>query len=207
MNPNQRFSILTFPSSLTAADSGSTSSCCREIRIRSPTRSRTRPRSRMRRRSPMRSCLHSQHLRQPGGFPNNHAPIQGLRVAGSAAGQRTRAVRGAGGEFQIVNVDTTNRNVDLAAIPLERKPPAARPREQTVKKYLPESYREAFNFTSPRTRTCHRRQLPLRHQGRQARARFSSGAGDFVSWGQGLRVSDAPAVSGGAGWPDLPHES
>ena len=51
--------------------------------------------------------------------------------------------------FQITNVNRTNEKPEPLAIP-NPKPSEAPP----VKKYLPLSYRQAFNFTSPRTRNA-----------------------------------------------------
>ena len=84
------------------------------------------------------------------GFPHNHAPIQGLALPAAAPANSRAIFEALAAQLEIVNLNTTNRNVDLAAIPKERKPPAARPREQTVKKYLPESYRAGVQFHAVR---------------------------------------------------------
>lgn len=83
-------------------------------------------------------------------FPHNRAPIQGLALPTAAPGNARAIFEALASQLSITNLTTTNRNADLAAIPPDRRPPAARPREQTVKKYLPGSYREAFNFRRPR---------------------------------------------------------
>lgn len=83
-------------------------------------------------------------------FPHNHPPISGLALPTVAPGQARPIFESIAAQLDIVNLSTTNRNADLAAIPAAHKPPAARPRERTVKKYLPRSYRQAFHFTGPR---------------------------------------------------------
>ena len=72
------------------------------------------------------------------GFPHNHPPIQGLALPAVPPANSRAIFEALAAQLDIIDVDTTNREVDFAAIPQERKPPAPRPREQTVKKYLPE---------------------------------------------------------------------
>lgn len=55
-----------------------------------------------------------------------------------------------GKNFQIANLNQTNENLAANA----DKADAARPVELSVQKYLPLSYRRAFNFTTPRTRNA-----------------------------------------------------
>lgn len=87
-------------------------------------------------------------------FPHNHAPIASLPLAVDAPGNAREIFEALGNHLSIANFNATNRNVDLDAIPAEHKPAAARPEALTVKKYLPHTYRGAFNFTSPRHRNA-----------------------------------------------------
>ena len=83
-------------------------------------------------------------------FPHNHPPVAPAPALPTAAPADARAIFEAVAAQLKIFPHTINRNMDLAAIPADRKPPAARPKADTVKKYLPESYRTAFHFTSPR---------------------------------------------------------
>ena len=83
-------------------------------------------------------------------FPHNHAPIAGIPLTVDVPGNPRGIYEALAAQLNITNLSGTNSNADLAAIPAEFKPAAARPEELTVKKYLPKSYRAAFNFTTPR---------------------------------------------------------
>ncbi len=83
-------------------------------------------------------------------FPHNHPIIGEIPLEVAPPAQSRDIFEALAGQLSINNLNSTNRNVDLAAIPTEFKPAAARPEELTVKKYLPKSYRSAFNFTTPR---------------------------------------------------------
>ncbi|MDL1894922.1 hypothetical protein FBQ82_01485 [Anaerolineae bacterium CFX7] len=56
--------------------------------------------------------------------------------------------------FSISNLNQTNENLDANADNAQSPESKARPQELSVKKYLPFSYRSAFNFTTPRTRNA-----------------------------------------------------
>jgi hypothetical protein len=83
-------------------------------------------------------------------FPHSRAPINGISLPVSAPTDSRAVYEALAAQLNITKPNMTNSNADLAAIPMELKPPAARPRELTVKKYLPRTYREAFHFTRPR---------------------------------------------------------
>jgi hypothetical protein len=85
-----------------------------------------------------------------GVFPHSHAPIPAIPLPVAAPANPRAVFEALAAQLSITNLNTTNSNADLAAIAAELKPPPARPRELTVKKYLPRSYRGAFNFTGPR---------------------------------------------------------
>ena len=52
-------------------------------------------------------------------------------------------------QFQIENKGTSNRNIDLKSY--TKRAPEPFERERSVKKYLPLTYRQSFNFVAPRT--------------------------------------------------------
>jgi hypothetical protein len=87
-------------------------------------------------------------------FPHTLAPIAGLPLNLVAPGNPREIFEALGNHLSITNFNATNRNIDLDAIPQEHKPEVARPVARTVKKYLPKSYRSAFNFTNPRHRNA-----------------------------------------------------
>jgi hypothetical protein len=87
------------------------------------------------------------------GHPHNFAPVAGIPLPVEAPADPRAIFEALAPQLDIVNLNATNRNVDLAALAAqhpELKPSAARPTELTVKKYLPLSYRKAFHFTRPR---------------------------------------------------------
>ncbi len=87
-----------------------------------------------------------------GVFPNEAPPVPGLPLTTAAPADARSLFEALANHLAIVNnTGVPNTNVNLDAIPAEYKPEAARPAETTVRKYLPRSYRKAFNFTSPRT--------------------------------------------------------
>ena len=184
MNQNQRFSILTFPQFYDGAELG--------LNIV------VLPRD----QNPLANAI-EQHVAIPDappfadaqlsftasifdsltGFPHNHAPIQGLALPTAAPANSRAIFEALAAQLQIFT-HTTNRNIDLDTIPADRKPSVAKPREQTVKKYLPESYREAFHFTSPRHAnlvTDDSYHCAIR--GAKLVAGFTRD-GEFISWGK-----------------------
>lgn len=87
-------------------------------------------------------------------FPHNHAPVAGLQLTMARPSNAREIFEALSNHLSIVNLNATNRNVDLDAIPQGHKPEAARQENSTIKKYLPKSYRSAFNFTTSRHRNA-----------------------------------------------------
>ncbi|MFG1933736.1 hypothetical protein ACGFK1_24300 [Mycobacterium sp. NPDC048908] len=83
-------------------------------------------------------------------FPHNYAPITGVPLPVDEPDDPRAVFQALAAQLQITNLDYTNRNVDLASLSKDSKPPDPKPLDMTVKKYLPRTYREAFNFTRPR---------------------------------------------------------
>lgn len=83
-------------------------------------------------------------------FPHNHPPVVPIALPTATPADARAVFEAVAAQMDIVNIGTMNRDADLALIDPKHKPPLARPRALTVKKYLPESYRDAFHFTSPR---------------------------------------------------------
>lgn len=86
------------------------------------------------------------------GFPNNHSanailPLPVAQPANTGPLFSTLASR-----FSITNAGVTNTDANVNN-PLNDPPPKAKPGFQ-VRKYLPLSYRKQFNFTTPRTRAA-----------------------------------------------------
>ena len=151
MNANQRFSILTFPQFYDGANLG--------LHIVVLPRDQNPLANAIEQQAPIPDAppfadaqlsFTASIFNTLSVFPHNHAPIQELALATTPPADARAIFEAVAARLNIVNPGTTNRNVDLAAIPADRRPPVAVPRERTVKKYLPESYRAAFNFRSPR---------------------------------------------------------
>lgn len=151
MNPNQRFSLLTFPQHFDGAtltvnivvlprDQNPLSESIEQH----PTISDAVPFADAQ-LSFTASIFNSLSV-----FPHNHAPISGIPLAVVSPGTKREIFEALATQLSITNLSGTNSNADLAAIPVEFKPSPARPEVRTVKKYLPKSYRAAFNFTTPR---------------------------------------------------------
>ncbi|MBE9140810.1 hypothetical protein IQ254_27030 [Nodosilinea sp. LEGE 07088] len=85
-----------------------------------------------------------------GVFPHSLPPVVGLPLPTIAPDSPRQIFEALANHLDIVNRATTNRNVDLDNLAASYRPEAARPEADTVRKYLPRSYRQAFNFTSPR---------------------------------------------------------
>ncbi len=86
------------------------------------------------------------------GFPNNHSAsaVVGLPVA--QPNNARSLFEALANQFQITNPDAENTNANVNH-PLNDQPPKAKA-GFPVRKYLPFSYRHAFNFTVPRTKAA-----------------------------------------------------
>src|SRR5690349_21515933 len=78
-----------------------------------------------------------------GVFPHTQPTVTPVALPTAAPANARAIFEAVAAQLKIANLGTTNRNIDLDARPKEQKPPDALPREQTVMKYLPESYRGA----------------------------------------------------------------
>ncbi len=87
-------------------------------------------------------------------FPNNNPPISGLKLITNPANGARDVFEALATHMSIENIGIENTNINLNNISPEHKPEAARPVDMTVKKYLPKSYRKAFNYTTPRTKNA-----------------------------------------------------
>ena len=85
-------------------------------------------------------------------FPHTQPPIANLPVPTEAPAQARAVFQAIAPQLEIVNLNTTNRNIDLVSLSSDYKPPSARAFQDTVRKYLPLSYRKAFNFVRPRNK-------------------------------------------------------
>lgn len=83
-------------------------------------------------------------------FPHNFAPITGLALPTTPPANARDIFEALAKHFNITNLGAANTNLNINN-PLNDKPEDARPEALTVRKYLPRSYRKAFNFTTPRT--------------------------------------------------------
>jgi len=84
-------------------------------------------------------------------FPHNFAPIPNLPLASNVPANSRDIFEALGNHFNIINAGAVNSNANLAIIPQEHRPPDALIDEsRTVWKCLPDSYKRAFNFTKPR---------------------------------------------------------
>jgi hypothetical protein len=85
-----------------------------------------------------------------GGFPNSLATATTHPLATVAPAMAPDLFAALGKLFDIDNLTQSNKNLDGNA---DRRD-AAVPQELSVNKYLPRTYRQAFNFTTPRTRNA-----------------------------------------------------
>jgi hypothetical protein len=83
-------------------------------------------------------------------FPHNHAPVPDLPLITTPPDKAAKIFEALASQLDITNLNTTNRNIDLLSIGQDFKPALAKPEHLTVRKYLPKSYRKAFNYTTPR---------------------------------------------------------
>jgi len=83
-------------------------------------------------------------------FPNNHLATDTVPLAAAPPPDARSLFEALANNFSISNLGQANE--DLAAN--QDKAGAAVPQQLSVFKYLPQTYRKAFNFTSPRTRNA-----------------------------------------------------
>ena len=83
-------------------------------------------------------------------FPHSRPPISGIDLPVTAPTDARAIYEALAAQLHIVPPGMINSNADLKAVDPTLKASQGVPRERTVKKYLPLSYREAFNFTRPR---------------------------------------------------------
>lgn len=151
MNPNQRFSILTFPQFYDGAELGLNIVVL--PRDQNPLSDAIVGHATIPDAPPFADAaltFTASIFDSLSVFPHNHAPVAGLSLSTASPVSARAIFEALAAQLSIVNLSTTNSNADLAAIPSGHKPSAARPRALTVKHYLPRTYREAFHFTAPR---------------------------------------------------------
>ena len=147
MNPNQRFSILTFPQHFDGKklnvnivvlprDQNPLSKAIEEH----PTIGDAAP------FAEARMSFTANIFSGLSVFPHNHAPIAGIPLDTKPPQNAEEIFKALASQLKITNLNTTNRNEDLPDIASE----TTRPEALTVHKYLPKSYRKAFNYTTPR---------------------------------------------------------
>lgn len=89
-----------------------------------------------------------------GVFPHNFLPNATVPLATNMPLQTRDLFLALAKNFNISNLNQTNENLDANADNAQLPESKARAQELSVKKYLPYSYRTAFNFTTPRTRNA-----------------------------------------------------
>lgn len=82
-------------------------------------------------------------------FPHSFPPVSGIPLTTSSPANARPIFEAMGSHLQIANPNVLNTNGNVNN-PLNDKPETAQTVSRTVKKYLPRSYRGAFNFTSPK---------------------------------------------------------
>jgi hypothetical protein len=87
-------------------------------------------------------------------FPHRLLPNAAVALNTHAPAQARDLFVALAKNFQISNLNQTNENLDANADNAQTPDSKARAQELSVKKYLPQSYRSAFNFTTPRTRNA-----------------------------------------------------
>ena len=83
-------------------------------------------------------------------LPEQPCADPGARAAGSGAGQSRAIFEALAAQLQIVDLDTTNRNIDLDAIPKRAQASGRQPPRRRSRSACPRAYRQAFNFSGPR---------------------------------------------------------
>lgn len=86
------------------------------------------------------------------GFPNNHSPGPAIDFATAPPVGAKALFEALAANFSIVNLGAVNTNPNVNN-PLNDPPPPAKT-GFPIRKYLPLSYRAAFNFTAPRTKAA-----------------------------------------------------
>ncbi len=86
------------------------------------------------------------------GFPNNHSASDVVGLTVTQPGNARPLFEALASQFQITNLGVANTNANVNN-PLNDQPPKAKS-GFPVRKYLPLSYRKAFNFTVPRTKAA-----------------------------------------------------
>ncbi len=87
-------------------------------------------------------------------LPQPQPAANGIALTTSAPENPRDIFEAMGQHLNIFQADMDNSNVTLSSIPSERQFEKTRKREHSVSKYLPKSYRGAFNFTGPRTKNA-----------------------------------------------------
>ncbi|MEP6468075.1 MAG: hypothetical protein ABJB05_17315, partial [Parafilimonas sp.] len=112
-------------------------------------------------------------------FPDLTLPFQSFNLTTNASGDRTALFNALAPNFNITNIGALNTNANV----INTKNKTALPVEQSVKKYLPLTYRGAFNFTTPVRNaviddgyTC-----AMRNKGNNAGFKPDD---DSINWGQ-----------------------
>lgn len=151
MNPNQRFSILAFPQFFDGAELSI------NIVVLPRNQNPLAPAIEQHPQIPDAAAFADAQLSftanifdSPGVFPHNFAPIAALPLGTAPAANARDIFEALANHFSIANLGVLNTNLNVNN-PLNDKPEDARPEALTVRKYLPKSYRKAFNFTTPRT--------------------------------------------------------
>ncbi len=117
-----------------------------------------------------------------GTFPNNRLPNASQSLATAAPTAARSLFTALAKNFSISNLNQTNENLDANLDSAQKNPAVSQ--ELSVKKYLPLSYRAAFNFTNPRTpnaTTDDSYHCAVRNAGRVPGFKRSS---NDVSWGK-----------------------
>lgn len=157
MNPNQRFSILTFPQYFDGTDL--------QVNIV------VLPRN----HNPLMPAI-EQHGTIPDAvafadaqlsftanifpgltvFPHNYAPVSGLALNTAPPADARAIFEALANQMSIENlgVPNTDANVNNPLNDRHKPEEALASEDLTVKKYLPATYRKAFNFTTPRTKNA-----------------------------------------------------
>lgn len=116
------------------------------------------------------------------GFPNNHSADVVRALPTVQPSQARQLFEALAANFSISNLNTANTNANVNN-PLNGQPEQAKP-GYPIRKYLPETYRKAFNFTVPRTPaavTDDSYHCAIRNAGKVAGFQKSP---DTINWGQ-----------------------
>ncbi len=87
-------------------------------------------------------------------FPHDNPPISGLSLNTAAPANARDIFEALANHMSIANTGVINTNLNLDAIPNEHKPEQPRTLDKTVFKRLPRTYCGAFNFTTPKTKNA-----------------------------------------------------